>query len=81
MKRGQRVIVHSHTVGTTRHCVEATFLRLLRDGRRRCRDNSGVIIDVDPGYVYPSQEAFEAAIPGLRVSVNTETGRITRFTP
>lgn len=79
MNVGQKVIIHLHTVGPWRSCIEATLVSKLKTGQWRVRDNTGATLEIDPKHVYPSQEAFEAAIPGLVISVNTESGRITEF--
>ncbi len=79
MNIGQQVVVHTHTVGPWRYCIGATLVSKLKTGQWRVRDNAGATLEIDPKQVYPSQEAFEAAIPGLAMSVNTESGRITEF--
>lgn len=78
-KKGQSVVVHLYTQGPWRFCIPAVVVKRLKNGHWRVEDNSGRRIDLAPDKVFPSQEAFEASINELAVSVNTETGRITEF--
>lgn len=60
--------------------IPATVLK--RVGKKLlCKDRSGQRFKIDLENVFVSQEALEASIPNLHVSVNTETGRITTFFP
>ena len=74
---GQSVFVRFRNVGPWLIAFPATFVGEVQ-GQVRIRDQSGEIIDVEPGNVYPSQEAMEAETD-VAVTVNANTGKITRF--
>jgi hypothetical protein len=79
-KKGQQVAVKAAGGGDGRMtiAIPATFLR--RVGKKLlCKDRSGKQFQINPENVFASMEALEASVSALRVSVNTETGRITTF--
>lgn len=81
-KNGQEVAVKigGGVDGGMTIAIPATFLR--RVGKKLlCKDRSGKKFQIKPENVFPSMEALEASIQNLRVSVNTETVRITTFPP
>ncbi len=76
---GQSVCAHLYSHGAWRICIPAVVVERLKNGLWRLEDKSGTRIDLPPDRVYPSQEAFEASINALAVSVNTQSGRTTEF--
>lgn len=78
-KKGRSVVAHLYTQGPWRFCVPAVVVKRLKNGNWLVEDESGTRVDLPPEFIFPSQEAFEASIKTLAVSVNTQTGRITEF--
>jgi hypothetical protein len=81
-KRGQKVFVNLGGISDRWKAIaiSATFLKQV--GKKLlCKDRSGQRFTIAPENVFASQEALEASIPHLGVSVNSETGRITEFPP
>ncbi len=77
--KGQNVVAHLFTQGAWRICIPAVVIGKLQNGHWRLEDASGSCVDLAPEQVFPSQEAFEASIKALSVTVNTGTGRVTDF--
>jgi hypothetical protein len=78
-EKGQSVIAHLYTVRTWRVCIRAVVVETLSDGKYRVKDESGNCVDLPSDRIYSSQEAFEASIGDLAVSLNTQTGQKTEF--
>jgi len=79
-QQGQSVIAHLYDVQAWRVCIRAVVVETLSDGKYRVKDESGNCVDLSSDRIYSSQEAFEASISDLALSLNTQTGRVTEFT-
>lgn len=80
--KGQQVVVKFASTGEGKQTVVIPAMFLRRVGKKIiCKDRSGKKFTTAKENVFASQEALEASIPHLRVSVNTETGRNTTFPP
>lgn len=77
-KHGQRVYCIVAT-GRWSILLAATYLRTVGGGRVVLQDESGKKFCLPLSKVFGTQEALEANIANLRISVDTETGRITEF--
>lgn len=76
---GQAVVAKCGTAGDAQYVISATFVRAASKSTLLLRECDGAEFEAKVEDVYPSMEMLEASIPGLRTSVNLDTGRRTEF--